>query len=34
MTERERPIQLLIVCQDNAPVGVVGMHDFLHAGIA
>lgn len=34
MTERPRPIQLLIVCQDGAPVGVVGMHDFLRAGIA
>jgi arabinose-5-phosphate isomerase len=34
MTERERPIQFLIACEDGVPVGVIGMHDFLHAGIA
>ncbi|HEY5290320.1 MAG TPA: CBS domain-containing protein, partial [Caulobacteraceae bacterium] len=34
MTERPRPIQLLIACEDGRPVGVVGMHDFLKAGIA
>jgi arabinose-5-phosphate isomerase len=34
MTERPHPIQLLIVCIDSKPVGAVGMHDLLHAGIA
>ncbi len=34
MNERARPIQLLIACEDGRPVGVIGMHDFLRAGIA
>lgn len=34
MTERASPIQFLIACADGVPVGVIGMHDFLHAGIA
>jgi arabinose-5-phosphate isomerase len=34
MTERARPIQLLIACENGRPVGVIGMHDFLKAGIA
>jgi arabinose-5-phosphate isomerase len=34
MTERPHPIQLLIACVDERPVGVVGMHDLLRAGIA
>ena len=34
MTERPQPIQLLIACEHGRPVGVVGTHDFLRAGIA
>ncbi|HEY1880616.1 MAG TPA: KpsF/GutQ family sugar-phosphate isomerase [Caulobacteraceae bacterium] len=34
MTERANPIQLLIACEDDVPVGIIGMHDFLKAGIA
>jgi len=34
MTERERPFQLLFVCEDEQLVGAVHMHDFLRAGIA
>jgi arabinose-5-phosphate isomerase len=34
MTERASPIQLLIACEDDVPVGIIGMHDFLKAGIA
>jgi arabinose-5-phosphate isomerase len=34
MTERASPIQLLIACEDDVPVGIIGMHDFLRAGIA
>jgi arabinose-5-phosphate isomerase len=34
MTERPSPIQMLIASIDGRPVGVVGMHDLLRAGIA
>ena len=34
MTERPSPIQLLIACEQGRPVGVVGTHYFLRAGIA
>jgi arabinose-5-phosphate isomerase len=34
MNERPRPIQLLFACEAGRPVGAVGMHDFLRAGIA
>ncbi|HEY1425847.1 MAG TPA: KpsF/GutQ family sugar-phosphate isomerase [Caulobacteraceae bacterium] len=34
MNERERPFQLLFVCEAGRLVGMVHMHDFLRAGIA
>jgi arabinose-5-phosphate isomerase len=34
MNERERPFNLLFVCEDGRLVGAVHMHDFLRAGIA
>ncbi|HEV2363154.1 MAG TPA: KpsF/GutQ family sugar-phosphate isomerase [Caulobacteraceae bacterium] len=34
MNERERPILLMFVLEDERLVGAVGMHDFLRAGIA
>ena len=34
MNERERPFQLLFVCEAGRLVGAVHMHDFLRAGIA
>lgn len=34
MTERERPFQLMFVCEGGRLVGAVHMHDFLRAGIA
>jgi len=34
MTERDRPFNLLFVCEAGRLVGAVHMHDFLRAGIA
>ncbi len=34
MNERERPFNLLFVCEDGRLVGAVHMHDLLRAGIA
>jgi arabinose-5-phosphate isomerase len=34
MNERQRPIMLMFVCEDETLVGAVHMHDFLRAGIA
>jgi arabinose-5-phosphate isomerase len=34
MNERERPFNLLFVCEGERLVGAVHMHDFLRAGIA
>jgi arabinose-5-phosphate isomerase len=34
MNERERPFNLLFVCDEGRLVGAVHMHDFLRAGIA
>jgi arabinose-5-phosphate isomerase len=34
MTERDRPFNLLFVCESGRLVGAVHMHDFLRAGIA
>jgi len=34
MTERERPFNLLFVCESGRLIGAVHMHDFLRAGIA
>jgi arabinose-5-phosphate isomerase len=34
MNERERPFNLLFVCEGGRLVGAVHMHDFLRAGIA
>jgi arabinose-5-phosphate isomerase len=34
MNERERPFNLLFVCEAGRLVGAVHMHDFLRAGVA
>jgi arabinose-5-phosphate isomerase len=34
MNERERPIMLMFVCDDDRLVGAVHMHDLLRAGVA
>jgi arabinose-5-phosphate isomerase len=34
MNERERPFNLLFVCENGRLIGAVHMHDFLRAGIA
>jgi arabinose-5-phosphate isomerase len=34
MNERERPFQLMFVCETGRLVGAVHMHDLLRAGIA